>query len=131
MDENIDNLFDEKNIPEGGSWFKFEKVGDKIGGVLVDTFDKPGQDDFPDQRVYVIRTKDGDEINVGIKKESQRFVINRLKNARPGDLVGFEFEKEIPPAKKGHNPAKSIRPFLQKTPAGDQVRKDEEDFSGM
>lgn len=94
---------DESTIPES-NWFAFEKVGDTISGELVEFFDKTNN--FGEQRIYVVRTKDGEEFNVALKHTTHKMNIQQLKKAEPGDIVGFRFEKEIDTG-KGH-PAKSI-----------------------
>ncbi len=38
MEELLNELFDEKNIPES-NWFKFDKVGAKIAGVVEEIYD--------------------------------------------------------------------------------------------
>ena len=111
MDFDDKDLFKEDNIPQS-NWFKFDKVGDKVGGEVSEIFDKPGSGDFPDQRVFVLRQKDGSMINVGIKKTSD-YIIGRTNNVKLGDILGFEFKKEIPAKVKGHHPAKSIEVYVK------------------
>jgi hypothetical protein len=113
--ENIEekDLFNEENIPES-NWFKFEKVGDKVMGEVVEVFIKKSTDAmFADQRVFVLKQKDGSLINVGIKVTSD-YLMGRTNMVATGDIVGFEFKKEIPPTKKGFKPAKSIEIYLRK-----------------
>jgi len=113
--ENIEekDLFNEENIPES-NWFKFEKVGDKVMGEVVEVFIKKSSDPmFADQRVFVLKQKDGSLINVGIKITSD-YLMGRTNMVMPGDVVGFEFKKEIPPSKKGFKPAKSIEVYVRK-----------------
>ncbi len=72
---------------------------------------------MPDQQIYqlVHCTVNGevqpkeDEWNVGIKTTSS-YVITRLNKIKIGQRVRITFEAEIPPTKKGMNPAKSIKP---------------------
>ncbi len=114
-----DDIFNEANKPES-AWFKFEKVGDRVSGKLLEITDKGPNGDFPSQRVWTLLQSDGSVINVGYKlyKDEKKndlslsFVADRLRNARPGDRVGFLFEKEIPNTVKGYAAAKSIQPFL-------------------
>lgn len=120
MDELLNELFDEKNIPES-NWFKFDKVGAKIAGVVEDIYDKPGKDQFPDQKIFVLRTKDGQLSNVGIKKDNT-YLMGTTNKVRKGDILGFEFTKEIPATKKGYNAAKSITPFVKYTEEGNRQR---------
>lgn len=110
--KEADDIFDEKNIPES-AWFKFEKVGDKISGEVLEMEDKKSSNPtFPDQRVFTIKKTDGEIINVGLKTTSD-YLMTRTKNIKPGDLVGFEFKKEIPAKVKGYNPAKSIEVYVK------------------
>lgn len=125
---NEEELFSDTNIPES-NWFKFEKVGDKVGGVLAEnpTVKKDPTGTYGDQRVFKLIQKDGSIINVGMKLDKS-YIIERTNNVRRGDWVGFMFEKEVPPSKPGYRPAKSIVPFVRLTPEGDAERQAEKDF---
>lgn len=116
-----DDLFDESNIPES-NWAKFENVGDRYSGVVDDIFEKKGTDGFKDQKVFALKQDDGSIINVGISVDKS-FILQRTNKVRVGDLLGFEFTKEIPATTKGHHPAKSITPYIKYTPEGDAVRQ--------
>ena len=117
-----DELFDEKNIPES-NWFKFDKVGCKVSGIVETIFENPARDLFPAQRCFTLRQEDGSTVNVGIKKTST-YLMSRTNNITVGDTLGLKFMKEIPPTKKGLNPAKSIEVFLKKA---ENVEVDEAD----
>jgi co-chaperonin GroES (HSP10) len=107
-----DDIFNEANIPES-SWFKFEKVGDRISGEVVAMSEKKSNNPtFPDQRVFEIKKNDGEIVNVGIKTTSD-YLMTRTKNVKPGDMIGFEFKKEVPPKVKGYSPAKSIEVYVK------------------
>jgi hypothetical protein len=116
------DIFDESNVPES-NWFKFEKVGDKVSGVVADNptikVDKSGE--YGDQKVFSLVQDDGEVINVGIRVDKD-YVISRTNKVRKGDRLGFLFKEEIPASKKGYNPAKSIVPFVEYTPEGDEER---------
>lgn len=118
--------FNEKDIP-ASNWFKFNNVGDSVMGIVVETFQKKGDGTLPDQKVFVLKQKDGEEVNVGIK-ENNTFVIQRTNKVRAGDMVKFEFTKEIPATQKGFSPAKSITPYVKYTPEGDKVREVEKEM---
>ena len=105
------DLFSEDNKPES-NWFKFEKVGDKVMGYLVAVQDKPGVDPFPAQRVFTLKRKDGELVNVGISLKKD-YIIGRANTAKMGDVLGFEFVKEIPSSTKGFGPAKSIEVYVK------------------
>lgn len=106
-----DSLYSDENIPES-NWFKFEKVGDKVGGVLVETKDKPAKDQFPAQRVFTLKQKDGELVNVGISLNKE-YIVGRANAAKMGDTLGFEFKKEVASATKGFAPAKSIEVYVK------------------
>ena len=94
---------DDSAIPKS-NWFEFNKVGDRITGELVESFDKDGK--FGLQRVYVVKDAEGQEWNVGLKHTTHKVNIQQLKRAEPGDVVGFLFKEEVDTG-KGH-PAKSM-----------------------
>jgi len=106
-----EDLFNEENIPES-NWFKFSAVGDKVAGTLVEIKDKPAQDVFPAQRVFVLKQDDGSLMNVGIPLNKD-YIIGRANTAKFGDLLGFAFVKEIPSSTKGFAPAKSIEVYVK------------------
>lgn len=111
-DKNVeDELFNEENIPES-AWFKFTTVGDKVGGTLVEVKDKPGVGVFPPQRVFTLKKSDGELINVGIALNKD-YVISRANSAKLGDILGFQFTKEVESATKGFAPAKSLEVYVK------------------
>lgn len=101
--EEKDIFEDDNAIPES-NWFKFEKAGDSVSGELLEFFDK--ESNFGPQRIYVIKTKDGEEINVGLKHSSHKFNIAQLKKAEIGDTIGIKFREFIDTGKG--NPAKAM-----------------------
>ena|SRR3990167_4402338 len=112
MTKEKDDIFDEKNIPES-NWFKFEKVGDKISGEVLEIVEKSSTNPtFPSQRVFTVKKNDGEILNVGIKTTSD-YLMTRTKNVKAGDMIGFEFKKEIPAKVKGYSPAKSIEVYVK------------------
>jgi len=113
MTDKKDELFNEKNIPES-NWFKFEKVGDRVSGEVVEVSIKKSNDPtFADQRVFILKQDNGELINVGIKVTSD-YLMSRTNTVAMGDIIGFEFRKEIPAKKKGYHPAKSIEVYVKK-----------------
>lgn len=106
-------LFTEDNIPTS-SWFKFNKVGDRVMGEVVSIADQPSNNPmYADQMVFALKQKDGSVVNVGVKKTSS-YLMGRTKGVENGDILGFEFKAEIPAKTKGYNPAKSIECYLKK-----------------
>ena len=86
-------------------WVKFEKVGDAIGGEVVDMFFQPDNGNGA-KRIFTIKRENGEIWNVGLKWNSH--TQSRTDQVQIGDKLGLRFEKEIPPRVKGHSPAKSI-----------------------
>lgn len=109
--DDLNDLFQKNNVPES-NFFKFDKVGDKVGGNLVAVEDKPAKDQYPAQRVFGLKQKNGSIMKVGIPLHKD-YVIGRANAAKMGDLLGFEFTKEIPASKKGLHPAKSIEVYVK------------------
>ena len=109
--DEIDGLFEESNIPES-NWFKFEKVGDKVGGTLVEIKDKPAVGVYSAQRVFSLKKLDGEIVNVGISLNKD-YIISRANSAKLGDILGFQFVKEVPSVTKGFAPAKSIECYVK------------------
>jgi hypothetical protein len=110
---------------------KFATVGDSVKGTYKESFAKKWDGIMPDQIVYtlvnattsklecneewdilsIVETEAVDgEINIWVK-ESNSFLLQRLKNVKPGDIIWFAFTREIKPKTKGHHPAKSIQIF--------------------
>lgn len=104
------NIFDPNNRLArdiaGDNWMKFNTVGDKVGGIVRDIFEKPEKDQFPAQRCFTLEQEDGSMVNVGLKRTD--YILTRTDLIQMGDELGVEFSKEIPPKVKGFNPAKSL-----------------------
>tara|TARA_R110000868_G_scaffold114344_2_gene306428 strand:- start:8914 stop:9303 length:390 start_codon:yes stop_codon:yes gene_type:complete len=105
------DLFTDENKPES-NWFKFEKVGDKVAGEVVETYEQAGSGNFPGQRVFCLKQADGNVVNVGLKQTSN-YLMTRTKNVKLGDILGVEFKAEIPAKVKGNHPAKSIEVYVK------------------
>lgn len=110
------------------AWFKMEAVGDSVSGTLIENprVKKDTSGDFGDQRVFNIQKTDGTAVNYGVRMDKD-YIISRTNRLRAGDKVKFEFVKEIPAAKKGHHPAKSIEVYVIYTEEGDKTRAFEKD----
>ncbi len=93
-----------RDMAEG--WFKFEEVGDKVGGTIRDIFEMPERDGMQAQRCFTIEQADGVLVNVGLKRTN--YILSRTDMLQVGDMLGVKFEKEIPAKSKGHHPAKSM-----------------------
>ena len=101
---------------EGGqevqsNWFKFTNIGDGIKGTLTEKKLVTSQDPaFGDQWVYRLKTKDGQEWNVGISVKKQG-TIDRINKCKLGEIVGIKFESEGESAIKGGHKAKNLKVF--------------------
>lgn len=104
--DNLDSL-DIEGLPRDSAvgWFKFEKIGDAIGGEVVDMFYQPDNGNGH-QRVFTLKRQNGQIWNVGLKYNAH--TLSRTDQVQVGDMLGLRFSKEIPPKVKGHSPAKSI-----------------------
>lgn len=116
-----DSVMSAETVP-ASSWFKFKAVGDQVVGVYQSHEDVPAANGFNAQRVYTILTKDGDEMKVGIPVSKKR-VIDALRKAAKGDIVGLRYDKELPPKQKGHSSTKVIEPHYVRTAEGDKTRQ--------
>lgn len=104
-----DEIFSEANRlgrDRAEGWFKFEKVGDRVGGTIIDMFEMPARDGYQAQRCFTLETTEGKILNVGLKRTS--YTLARTDNLQIGDDIGLLFEKEIPATQRGHHAAKSI-----------------------
>lgn len=118
--ENLNEVFDKSNIPQAG-FFKFKVPGDKVVGFYVGHTDHPEKDGFKPQRVYDLKQRDGTIVKVGIAL-ARDYVIGRASTAKLGDLLGFEFVKEIPPKTPGLHPAKSIEVYVKHIDVKDKIQ---------
>lgn len=111
-----EDLFNKDNVPES-NWFKFEKVGDRVSGIVVGLDEKEAVGEFPAQRVFQLKQPDESILNVGISMNKD-YIIQRTNSVQLGDMIGFEFQKEIPAKTKGYAPAKSIEVYVKKMSTG-------------
>ncbi len=107
--------FDEDEKAEA-QWFKFDKIGARIAGEVVEIYEKPAQDAFPAQRVFSLKLSDGEIMNVGISMNKD-YVIQRTNRCRVGDKLGFHYTKDIPATTKGYAAAKSIEVYWRQVDA--------------
>lgn len=107
-----DDLFDKSNEADS-PWFKFQKIGDRVSGKLVERSHQPEKEGFQAQEIYHLEQTDGVIMKVAIPV-SKVGTISRANSARMGDILGFEFEKEIPAEKKGKHPAKALKVYIKR-----------------
>lgn len=107
--------FTPDDIP-AGNWFKFENVGDFVAGEVMEIFDKPSKNGLPAQRCFLLRQKNGEAVNVGIKKTSD-YLMGRTNLVQPGDILKLEFKKIIPKEETALKlgDAKSIEVYVKKS----------------
>lgn len=90
------------------NWFKFNAVGDKIKGTLLNKyFAKATIEGYQDQWVYELQTSDGEMWSVAVAA-SKVGTIQRLNRCKLGEIIGIIFDKEIPASTKGKQPAKGL-----------------------
>ena len=106
------DVFSDKNkvVPES-NFFKFEKVGDSVSGYLVSVRLQEGKGAYGPQKIFLLEQSDGEEVSVGIAM-SKVGVINVMRNAKVGQLIGFKFVKTLAPKTPGFQPTKCIDVFL-------------------
>lgn len=71
---------------EGGSWMKFQQVGDTAEGVFKEFFVKEARELFPEQLVIVLTGADGSETNVWFSTANPRYA-NSIRNMKAGHYV--------------------------------------------
>jgi len=131
MSNEVSDFYSQDNVPSS-NWAKFDKVGDSYMGTFKTKFNKAWTGVMPDQVVFTLVNAKKDtleckdwrivklvssepldkeeELNVAIKANNT-FVLSRMKNVMPWDIIWFSFVEEIAPKQKWYNPAKSITPF--------------------
>ena len=102
------SIFDEKN-KVCGTFFRFQKIGDQIEGILVDkkeinNFLRPETK----QWLYELRTLNGVIVAVPGKKAID-VIMSRVQI---GQNVGFRYTKDLPHKKFPLNPAKIIEVYV-------------------
>jgi hypothetical protein len=86
------------------NWAKFEEVGDKVQGYIVDVFYRKAEGEFKEQRGITLKQPNGELINVAIKRIP--FVLHKTNDLRLGDPLTIVFEKSLQPRQKGYKGAK-------------------------
>ena len=87
---------------EKNSWFKMEKIGDKVQGFIADVCYRKAEGIYKEQRCITIKTVEGEYVNVAIKRLP--FILSKTDHLRIGDPLTVVFGSEIP-SDKG-NPTK-------------------------
>ena len=131
--DNVSNPYGDENQVQSG-WMKFDKAGDAIKWTIVDIFEKPGNDGYPSQKVFVLDKASLDQVKVTLEgtwaeakakidgvisseptgktntpiKTTSEYLMRMTREFKLWDIVWFAFTHEIPTKK---NPAKSIKVF--------------------
>lgn len=84
---------------------KFEKVGDKVQGILRDVFYRPADETFKEQRGFTLEQADGKLVNVAMKRDPY-FAIRATNDVRLGDLLTVELAELRPAKTKGYSATK-------------------------
>lgn len=93
--------------PQDGEFKKWEKISDEVQGTYIDTRD--GVDTYGnDQRIYVLRDKEGKVWNVAFKK-TNTVILDRMEGVRLGQIIGFRYEEDRPSKAMPGTTAKIIR----------------------
>lgn len=95
-----------RDIAWSNDWAKFEKVGDKFQGYIVDVFYRPAQGQYDEQRGFTLKQANGELINLAIKRLP--FILPKTDNLRLGDPLTVELVELKPSATKGFSPTKIL-----------------------
>lgn len=90
------------------NWFKFNAIGDKIKGTLINKRFQKGDGNFNDQWVYELKLEDGNIWNVAVSTKKSG-TIQRLNSCKMGEIIGIIFASEGESAIKGGNKAKNLK----------------------
>ena len=104
-----DGLTKPRDLAWSKEWMKFEKLGDKVQGYIVDVFYRPADGMFKEQRGFTLKQTNGELINVGIKRLS--FTNPKTDNLRLGDPLTIELVELKKSATKGYNDTKILAFF--------------------
>lgn len=85
-------------------WAKFEAVGDKVAGYIVDVFYRPAEGMYKEQRGLTLKQENGELINVSLKRLP--YLLDKTDNLHLGDPVVIELTELKPSGTKGFNPTK-------------------------
>lgn len=90
------------------NWFKFNAIGDKIKGTLINKRFQKGDGNFSDQWVYELKLDDGNVWNVACSTKKSG-TIQRLNSCKMGEIIGIMFASEGESAIKGGHKAKNLK----------------------
>ena len=119
-----DALTRPRDLAWSKDWAKFENVGDKVQGFIVDVFYRPEDGMFKEQRGFTLKQENGELINVAIKRLP--FVNPKTDDLRLGDPLVIELVELKKSATKGYNPTKILAFFGKNLPenAGNKTVKE-------
>lgn len=94
--------------PRDAAWenfAKFEKVGDKVTGIVRDVFYQPAAGQFGEKRGFTLEQADGKLVNVAMKRNPY-FAIRSTNDVRLGDLLTVELSELRKAKVTGNSPTK-------------------------
>lgn len=90
-----------------GNWFKTDVIGNKLEGTLIGRRSAINSLSGKEQTIYEILTKDGEFYNVGGKPG----IDVQMRHVKLGQIVGFEYIKEVPSKTPGMNATKVVQVY--------------------
>ena len=124
MGKDKDDIFSDENEVKANYW-KLEKVGDEVRGVLVDkrivqnTLRTPAVR----QTIYTLIQDDETPICIGGRGGQDPQVIAGLEQCKMGQYVGLKYVEEKKNSKPGLHPAKIVRVYTNGTMKQDVLDK--------
>lgn len=119
-----DALTKPRDLAWGKPWAKFEKVGDKYQGYIVDVFYRKADGEFQEQRGFTLKQADGEFINLAIKRLP--FILPKTDDLRLGDPITIVLEELKKSATKGFSATKILGFYGKNLPenAGNKTVKE-------
>jgi hypothetical protein len=123
-----EDLFDKKNEVQANFW-KLDKVGSKVSGVLVDKKIVKNTLRQPEvrQTIYTLIQDDGTPIFIGGRGNQDPQIIAGLEQCKLGQYVGLKYESDRAATKPGMNAAKIVRVYTNGTMKPEVLEK----FNGI
>ncbi len=116
--------FNEENRVKN-SWWKTEKVGDKIQGTFIGKRQVPNQLSGVDQWVYELLLEDGDVWTVGGKPA----IDTQMRHVKLGQIIEFRFIEERPAKKAGMSATKVIAIYQDKNVVNEKWLQEQEQLT--
>ncbi len=101
-----DGLTKPRDLAWSEPWAKFEAVGDKTQGFIVDVFYRAEDGQFKEQRGLTLKQLDGKYINVAIKRLP--FILTKTDDLKLGDPLTIELAELKKSDTKGFSATKVL-----------------------